>query len=167
MSEEVAYTPGSHPMRRCADCPEHSGVMTSLQVHGEILRRFDNRLYQILTGVILTGLAGFISAGVSIHLANQARFDKRIEQYSPPGQYQKYKRQAPNFGVDNTPVLKWRFENDFTNGEGSQERFAGTRTLHGSEEKQKASWNGFYIRTVSVDSGAVRYAYREACPPIE
>lgn len=59
--------------RRCSDCVSHSGVEIRLDAHGEILKTFESRMYQLFVGVMLTLLTGIVSVGASLYVASQTR----------------------------------------------------------------------------------------------
>jgi hypothetical protein len=78
--EQAIHTRSNHPMRRCTDCLEHSGIEKELQAHGIELRdlkadfsTLDDKLFKLLVGVLLCLMAASFSAGASLYVAMQSK----------------------------------------------------------------------------------------------
>jgi len=68
MSEEQEFN------RRCTDCLEHSGIRTRVESHAKILvamdvrlQRQEDRLFNILVGVMLCLITGAITMSIAIY----------------------------------------------------------------------------------------------------
>jgi hypothetical protein len=69
---EVVERSKALPPRKCTSCDQHSGLVRTYEIHGEIMKRFDvymidqtKRSFSLLIGIILCLVTGLVTIGVS------------------------------------------------------------------------------------------------------
>ncbi len=60
-------------MNRCDDCSAHSGIDARIHMQERTIERVEERLHQLLIGILLCIITGLVSSGTAIYISMESR----------------------------------------------------------------------------------------------